>query len=94
MFACLRSADDFDSGMITAVNHSGLSAGVGAIVGGILGARLGEDALPEFYLESLDCAPALRVLAEDLSCGSPARSLFDDAWDHKYVQGLLPEGLI
>lgn len=93
MFACLRSPDDFDSAMITAVNHSGLSAAVGAITGAVLGARLGEEALPEFYLESLDCADVLRTLAEDLACGTPATGLFDDAWDHKYVQGLPPEGM-
>lgn len=93
IFACLRNSEDFDAAMITAVNHSGYSAAVGAITGAVLGARLGEEALPEFYLESLECAPVLRVLAEDLACGTPALGLFDDAWDHKYVQGLPPEGI-
>lgn len=91
IFACLCYPKDFDSAIITAVNHSGMSAAVGAITGAILGAYLTEDALPEFYLESLENAPALLVLAEDLACGSPAQSIFDDSWDHKYVQGLPPE---
>ena len=94
MFACLRNPEDFDAAMITAVNHSGLSAAVGAVTGGILGAKLGEDALPPFYLESLECGSLLEVLAEDMACGTPALGLFDDAWDHKYVQGLPPEGVI
>ena len=88
MFACLRSREDFDAAMIIAVNHSGRSAAVGAITGAILGTLLTEDALPDFYLESLEAAPALRLLAEDLAVGSPAAGLFDDDWDHKYVQGL------
>ena len=91
MFACLTNPDDFDGAIITAVNHSGASAAVGAITGAILGAKLGTDALPEFYLESLECKDALLTLAKDITCGTPALGIFDDSWDHKYVQGLPPE---
>ena len=94
MFACLTAPEDFDTAIITAVNHSGLSAAVGAIAGAILGAKLGEDALPAFYLESLECSHVLQTLADDMACGTPALGLFDDAWDHKYVQGLPPEGVL
>ena len=94
VFACLTSPEDFDSAIITAVNHSGASAAVGAITGAILGAKLKEEALPEFYLESLECCRALQILAEDMLCGSPAMGIFDDSWDHKYVQGLPPEGVL
>ena len=87
MYACLVNRD-FDGAMITAVNHSGRSGAVAAIAGAVMGAHLAEEALPDFYLESLEAAPALRILAEDLAVGSPATSLFDDAWDHKYTQGL------
>lgn len=93
MFACLTAPEDFDTAITTAVNHSGMSAAVGAVTGGILGAKLGEYALPEFYLESLECDEALRVLADDMLCGTPAMGIFDDSWDHKYVQGLPPEGI-
>ena len=88
MYASLVCGDDFDTAMITAINHSGRSCAVGAITGAILGARLTDAALPAFYLESLEAAPALQVLANDLAQGSPAAGLFDDDWDHKYVQGL------
>lgn len=91
MFACLTNPRDFDAAIITAVNHSGMSAAVGAIAGAILGAYLTEDSLPEFYLESLECADALRILAEDMASGTPAMGVFDDSWDHKYAQGLPPE---
>ena len=94
MFACLQCPEDFDGAIITAVNHSGLSTAVGAITGAILGAKLGEQALPEFYLESLECGNVLQTLAEDMLCATPALGLFDDTWDHKYVQGLPPEGMI
>jgi hypothetical protein len=94
MFACLLYPDDFDSALITAVNHSGASAAVGAIAGAVLGAKMGEDALPEFYLESLECKWPLRILAEDMACTMPVLGLFDEDWDRKYGQGLPPEGLI
>ena len=74
--------------LITAVNHSGRSAAVGAITGAILGARMGEQALPEFYLESLEPTPYLLELADDLSNGCPMvadSNLFDDDWDRKYI---------
>jgi len=91
MYACLVNPKDFDGAIITAVNHSGASAAVGAIAGAIMGARLGEDALPEFYLESLECTDVLGVLAQDMAAGTPALGIFDDSWDHKYEQGLPPE---
>ena len=91
MYACLVNPDDFDGTIITAVNHSGISAAVGAMAGAIIGARLGEDALPEFYLESLECTDVLRTLAEDMAAGTPGLGIFDDSWDHKYEQGLPPE---
>lgn len=88
MYAAIVCPDDFDSAMILAVNHSGRSAAVGAVTGAILGARLGSQALPEFYLESLEPIESLRQLAQDLAVGSPAAGLFDDDWDHKYTHGL------
>ena len=88
MYACLTCHGDFDAAMITAVNHSGRSAAVGAVTGALLGAWMGEDALPEFYMESLEPTELLRELADDLAQGcSMDRSsrLFDDDWDRKYI---------
>ena len=76
--------------MIVAVNHSGRSAAVGAITGAILGLRLGEEALPEFYIECLEPAEVLRELADDLYTGCPMEQgskLFDLDWDYKYLHG-------
>lgn len=88
IYASLANQNDFDTAMITAVNHSGYSSAVGAITGAILGAKMGYSALPDFYVESLEPVDALCQLAGDMLSGTPAKGLFDDDWDHKYVQGL------
>lgn len=88
VYAIATCEGDFDTAMITAVNHSGRSAAVGAITGALLGAVLGEQALPEFYLESLEPTAAIMELADDLTAGCPmmpGSSLFDDDWDRKYL---------
>ena len=79
---------DFDTAMITAVNHSGRSSAVGAIAGAMLGALLQNEDLPEFYLESLEASQPLTELADDLSAGFSemvGKSLFDMDWDRKYL---------
>ena len=90
VYTCLTNSADFDSAMIAAVNHSGRSAAVGAVTGAILGARLGEEALPDFYIECLEPAEVLRELADDLYTGCPmekGNKLFDLDWDYKYLHG-------
>ena len=88
VYASLIHPANFDEGMIVAVNHSGLSAATGAMTGAFLGAKLGAEALPEFYLESLEAAPFLEELAQDMVMGRQTMLIFDDHWDEKYVQGL------
>ena len=88
LYACATCHGDFDAAMITAVNHSGRSAAVGAITGTLLGAYMGEEALPDFYMECLEPTHILQELADDLlqSCPMDLRSnLFDDDWDRKYL---------
>ena len=88
VYACLTCHGDFDTAIITAVNHSGRSAAVGAVTGALLGIYLGEEALPEFYLECLEPTPLLRELADDLEQGCPmdrVGALFDGDWDRKYL---------
>lgn len=90
VYAVLAGQEDFDNAMIIAVNHSGKSAAVGAVAGAILGARLGESALPEFYLESLEGMQVVKEVATDLYTACPKgwrTRLFDDEWDRKYTQG-------
>jgi ADP-ribosylglycohydrolase len=88
LYTCIACGDDFDAAMITAVNHSGRSAAVGAVVGAVLGVRFGEDIVPEFYLESLESVALLQQLADDLAQSSALdqmNRLFDDDWDRKYL---------
>ena len=90
VYACLVSGKDFDRAMIVSVNHSGRSSAVGAIAGAILGIRLGEEALPDFYIECLEPAEVLRELADDMHTGCPMEKgnrLFDLDWDYKYLNG-------
>jgi len=91
LYASLIHPANFDEGMIAAVNHSGFSAATGALTGAFLGAKLGVDALPEFYLESLEAAPTLDELARDLVLGRQTMLIFDDHWDEKYVRSI-PSG--
>ena len=90
IYAALIYERDFDSAMIVAVNHSGRSTAVGAIAGAILGVRMGEEELPEFYLEGLEILPVIRNLADDLYQGCPmgqGAGIFDCDWDRKYLHG-------
>ena len=88
IYASIANQNDFDTAMITAVNHSGYSSAVAGVTGAILGAKMGMQALPDFYLESLEPVKALRTLADDLVSFTPTKGLFDDDWDTKYVQGM------
>ena len=90
IYSALIYEKDFDSAMIVAVNHSGRSSAVGAIAGAILGARLGEEELPDFYLEGLEVLPVIRALADDLYQGCPMgqrSGIYDCDWDRKYLHG-------
>ena len=88
IYAAVANEKDFDTAMITAVNHSGCSCAVAGITGAILGARMGYSALPDFYVESLEPGKALCTLADDMVSCTPIKGLFDEDWDRKYVQGL------
>lgn len=87
VYVALIHPANFDEGLIAGVNHSGRSSAVGAVAGAILGAKLGAEALPEFYLESLESAPVLQELAGDIAQQRQLMRIFDDDWDQKYVQG-------
>jgi len=90
IYAALLCEDDFDNAMVVAVNHSGRSAAVGCLTGAILGAKMGEEYLPDFYMDGLYIADVLRELADDLIHGCPmvrGNLLFDGDWESKYLHG-------
>lgn len=88
VYAAAVHPSNFDEGMISAVNHSGSSSAVAALTGAILGAKLGAEALPDFYLESLEAANYLVELSEDIVRQRELMCVFDDDWDQKYNQGM------
>lgn len=90
IYAAVSHPSNFDEAVIASVNHSGRSAACSAITGAIMGALLGEQELPDFYLDPLEPGELLRELADDMYCGCPmdsASRLFDDEWDRKYIHG-------
>lgn len=70
LVAVLRHPSDFVGAMRCAVNHSGDSDTVACIAGALLGARLGEDELPEEWLDRLEGAEALVEVADRLAAAT------------------------
>jgi ADP-ribosylglycohydrolase len=73
-------AQDVESGLLLAVNHSGDSDSTGAIAGNLLGLVRGETALPERWLARLELRTVLERVADDLWAhfGDPADRRCDD----------------
>lgn len=90
---CALTAEDFASGVILAVNHSGDSDSTGAITGNLLGALLGAGALPAHWLERLELRAEIGALADDLhrhfggEDGAALATLADDAADWEKYPG-------
>jgi ADP-ribosylglycohydrolase len=66
LFCALR-AEDFESGVVMAVNHDGDSDSTGAITGNILGAMHGVHAIPKRWLEPLELRAVIASIADDLA---------------------------
>ena len=88
LYCALKHANDFESGIVAAVNHKGDSDSTGAIAGNLLGAHLGLQAIPPYFIESLDVKELLFELGYDLYEGRPKQEdkpLREEAWNHKYL---------
>ncbi|MFW6055833.1 MAG: ADP-ribosylglycohydrolase family protein [Chloroflexota bacterium] len=66
LYCALSFADDWEGGVLAAVNHSGDSDSTGCITGAVLGTKLGCGALPDPWLNELESASGIRALAADL----------------------------
>ena len=64
---CALSAENFEDGIVLAVNHSGYSDSTGTICGNVLGAVSGVEAIPERWLAPLELRPTIEALADDLA---------------------------
>jgi ADP-ribosylglycohydrolase len=63
---CAATAENFSGGVINAVNHSGDSDSTGSITGNLLGVILGEEVIPDTWLDSLELKNVIVELADDL----------------------------
>lgn len=63
---CALKAEDFKSGILAAVNHSGDSDSTGSICGNILGSILGIDKIPGHWLNNLEARDVIEQLGYDL----------------------------
>ncbi|HHX45055.1 MAG TPA: ADP-ribosylglycohydrolase family protein [Chloroflexi bacterium] len=66
LFAALAT-EDFEAGVVLAVNHGGDSDSTGAIAGNILGALLGPEAIPSRWLDALELRDEIASLAHALA---------------------------
>lgn len=89
LYCALKYENDFEKGIIAAVNHKGDSDSTGAIAGNILGAHLGLQAIPSYFVEDLDVKELLFELGQDLYEDIPQSEeeirLRGEEWYHKYV---------
>jgi ADP-ribosylglycohydrolase len=63
---CALGAEDFESAIVLAVNHSGDSDSTGAITGNLLGAAMGVESIPLRWLGPLELREAIGEMADDL----------------------------
>lgn len=88
IYCSLRYSDNFSSGIIAAVNHSGDSDSTGSVTGNILGALIGYEAMEDKWKKDLECADIILEMADDLchGCQMSEYSSYRDAdWALKYM---------
>lgn len=66
IFSALKYHDNFEKGILAAVNHSGDSDSTGSVTGQILGTALGLQNIPEKYIQHLELKNTILELANDL----------------------------
>lgn len=88
VYCALKYADDFENGIIAAVNHDGDSDSTGAVAGNILGAALGYDAIPQKFIDNLEFRDIILEIAEDLhhDCQMNGDAAWKAMWTSKYVK--------
>ncbi len=87
VYCALKYADDFEKGIIAAVNHDGDSDSTGAVAGNILGTALDFDAIPQKFIDRLELKDIILEVAEDLhhDCQISEYGPWDDLWESKYI---------
>jgi len=85
LLCAVRYENDFEKGIIAAVNHSGDSDSTGAITGNILGLINGLESIPKKWKNELQGAEIVLEIAEDLAIGVKGDGFEADRdWWNKY----------
>ncbi len=66
LFCALHNQDNFEKGIILAINHSGDTDSTGSITGNILGLLLGEKAIPLHWITNLNMTDIISDMAVKL----------------------------
>ncbi|WP_430933612.1 ADP-ribosylglycohydrolase family protein [Saccharicrinis sp. 156] len=87
LFVALIFENDFEQGVLYAVNHSGDSDSIGSIVGNILGLINGSMSIPNRWMYKLSAANLVMEIAEDLYHQSKVSAYgeSDFRWVYKYL---------
>ena len=87
LLCALHNQNDFEKGVLLAVNHSGDSDSTGAITGNILGLMLGTDCIPVNWKEKLLYHDIVEEMGLDLfiGCKSSTNDI-DHEWLEKYPE--------
>ena len=75
VFCALKYQNNFEKGVLAAVNHSGDSDSTGSITGQILGTALGIEAIPHKYIDCLELKDIILELSYDLQSPKPKFNL-------------------
>ena len=80
VFCALTYPQDMIKALTLAVNHSGDSDSTGSITGNIVGAAVGRDAIPQDWIDKLELAKEIEIMATDLA----TRHCHQEDWAKKY----------
>lgn len=82
LFCAIIFQDNYESGVLASINHSGDSDSTGAITGNILGLINGSDKIPQKWIENLRFIDIIEEISDDLyiGCKSSTYNCNEDWW--------------
>ena len=85
IFCVIMFHDNYESGVLASINHSGDSDSTGAITGNILGILNGSDKIPQKWIENLRYLDIIEEISDDLFIGCKSSTFnCDEDWWKKY----------
>ena len=66
LYCSLKFSDNFERGVLAAVNHSGDSDSTGSITGAIFGTLLGVELIPETWIRDVEESDRIKKIADDM----------------------------